>query len=187
MERHGCGVAERQDETCAGSLCRADRAEDVGRARALIVRRRWPRPAACPAAGDLVLLPDPGFMLACGFVLRDLRQPRREAFLKVATASASWAWWRGRADSLRKPIARNSRLSVCVLIETRNSSWSHCIRSISRQRTTPCTAGSGPLSMICANSRRRSSVRIAALPGGLPFTRPAGPSALNRRTQSRSV
>src|SRR5882724_2368515 len=129
MERHGRGVAERQDEACAGSLCRTDGAEDVGRARALIVRRRWPRPAPRPATGDLVLLSDPRFVLepdfyrlACPLVLRDLCQTGGEAFLKTATASASWAWWRGRADSLRKPMARNSRLSVCLLMETRKSS-----------------------------------------------------------------
>jgi hypothetical protein len=42
MERHGCGVAERQGEARAGSLCSTDAAEDVARARALVVRRRRP-------------------------------------------------------------------------------------------------------------------------------------------------
>src|SRR5580704_2883786 len=36
----------------------------------------------------------------------------------------------GRADSLRKPMARNSRLSVCLLIAMRNSSNTQCARSI---------------------------------------------------------
>src|SRR5215813_10521808 len=38
-------------------------------------------------------------------------------------------------------MARSSRLSVCLAIVMRNSSKIHCARSISRQRTTPCTAG----------------------------------------------
>src|SRR5439155_10969555 len=47
----------------AGPLGWADGAEDVGRAGALIVRRRGSRPPPCPAACDLVLLADPGFVL----------------------------------------------------------------------------------------------------------------------------
>jgi hypothetical protein len=47
----------------------------------LITRRRWSRAALCPAARDLVLLADPGFVLkpdlyrlAWGIARRDLRQ-----------------------------------------------------------------------------------------------------------------
>ena len=42
-------------------------------------------------------------------------------------------------------MARSSRLSVCLEMERRNSSQSHWIRSIKRQRTTPWMAGMGPL------------------------------------------
>src|SRR5262249_9923855 len=47
-------------------------------------------------------------------------------------------------------MARSSRLSVCLAIVMRNSSKIHCARSISRQRTTPCTAVIGPLSIMPA-------------------------------------
>lgn len=39
MQRHGSGVAERQDEASGGAPGRTDGAEDVGRTRPLIVRR----------------------------------------------------------------------------------------------------------------------------------------------------
>ena len=48
-------------------------------------------------------------------------------------------------------MARSSRLSVCLAIVMRNSSKIHCARSISRQRTTPWTAGIGPLSIMRAS------------------------------------
>jgi hypothetical protein len=58
--------------------------------------------------GDLVLLPDACFVgkpqlywLAGGIALPDLRQARGKLFLKAAGAAGSWAWWRGRAESLR--------------------------------------------------------------------------------------
>src|SRR5215472_15597748 len=51
-------------------------------------------------------------------------------------------------------MARSSRLSVCLAIVMRNSSKIHCARSISRQRTTPCTAGIGPLSIMPAMACR---------------------------------
>ena len=41
-------------------------------------------------------------------------------------------------------MARSSRLKVCLAMVMRNSSKIHCARSISRQRTTPWTAGIGP-------------------------------------------
>src|SRR5260370_36958300 len=144
MQGHRGGVAAWQDQTGARPKRRTDRAEDIGRAGALIVWRRGPRSAPRPSPGDLVLLTDPGlvlepdlYRLARRVALGDLVEARGEVFLNAARASASWAWCRGRADSLRKPRARNSRLSVCLLIVIRNSSNTHCARSISRQRTTP--------------------------------------------------
>src|SRR3977135_4615652 len=63
MQRHRGGVATRQDKTGAGSSCRADGTEDVGRTRPLIVRGRGSSPAPRPSPGDLVLLADPGLVL----------------------------------------------------------------------------------------------------------------------------
>ena len=78
-------------------------------------------------------------------------------------------------------MARSSRLSVCLAIVMRNSSKIHCARSISRQRTTPWTAGIGPLSIIRAIAWRWASLSLEGWPGALPFRRPSGPRALNRR------
>src|SRR5258708_20258425 len=142
MQSHRGGIGGWQDKTGPGSSRRTDRAEDVGRAGALIVWRRGPRSAPRPAPGDLVLLPDPGlvlepdlYRLARRVALGDLVEAGGEVFLNAARASASWAWCRGRADSLRKPRARNSRLSVCFLIEMPNSSNTHCARSTNPQPT----------------------------------------------------
>ena len=59
VQGHGLTGAAGQDQTGSLSFSRADRSEDVGRGRALILPRRWPRAPPRPTAGDLVLLPDP--------------------------------------------------------------------------------------------------------------------------------
>src|SRR3954449_8938880 len=56
------GIAPRHDQPGRLALCRADRAEDVGRGGPLIVRRAGTGAAPGPATGDLVLLPDPGLV-----------------------------------------------------------------------------------------------------------------------------
>ena len=98
VQRHRGGVAARQDQAGGTPLGRADRAEDIGRAGALIVRRRGPRPLPRPAAGDLVLLADPGFILEPNFyrlarrvALGDFVEAGREVFLNATSASVSWA------------------------------------------------------------------------------------------------
>ena len=98
VQSHSGGIAARQDEAGPGSSGRADGAEDVGRASALIVRRRGSCPAPRPAPGDLVLLADPGlvlepdlYRLARRVALGDLIEARGEVFLNAARASASWA------------------------------------------------------------------------------------------------
>ena len=108
VERHPLGVAARQDERCALALSRTDGAVDVGGRGALVVRRRWSRSTSCPAARDAVLLADTCFVLppqlygrAARETCADRRQLGGEVFLKAGMALASWAWWRGRADSLR--------------------------------------------------------------------------------------
>src|SRR6185503_18000764 len=94
VQHHGVAVAPRQHEPGAGSTFWADRAEDIGRCGALIVRRRWSRTTLRPAARDLVLLADPGFVLkpdlyrlAWGIARRDLCHTVAEVFLKATTAS----------------------------------------------------------------------------------------------------
>src|SRR3546814_12455942 len=63
MQGHGFGIAEGQYQPRALAVFRADRAEDIGRFRPLILWRRWPRPTSGPAPGALVLLADPRFVL----------------------------------------------------------------------------------------------------------------------------
>ena len=96
MQGHGGGVAAWQNEAGGGSLGWADGTEDVGRARALIVRRRGPCPAPRPSPGDLVLLTDPGlilkphlYRLAGCLAPGDLVETLGEFFLNAAMASAS--------------------------------------------------------------------------------------------------
>jgi hypothetical protein len=95
---HGRGVAAWHDQTRALARLRADGSENIGRLRALVVRRRRSCAAPCPAAGDRVLLADPGLILepqlycgALGKRLADFRQPDGEVFLKAAISSAFWA------------------------------------------------------------------------------------------------
>ena len=47
-------------------------------------------------------------------LLRSFVQAGGESFLKSSMALAACAWWRGLAVSLRYPMARSSRLSVCL-------------------------------------------------------------------------
>jgi hypothetical protein len=108
VERHRFGVAAGQDQRRSFALGGTDRSEDVGGRGALIVRRRWPRATPGPAPGDPVLLSDARLVLppqlygrAAGKSRPDPCQLGGEVFLKAGIASASWAWWRGRADSLR--------------------------------------------------------------------------------------
>ena len=62
-----------------------------------------------PAASDLVLLADASFVLEPNLycldvdrlLTRDFIQARGEVFLKSSITPSAWAWWRGRADSLR--------------------------------------------------------------------------------------
>src|SRR3990170_8340381 len=60
-------------------------------------------------------------------------------------------------------------------------------RSTRRQRTTPSTAGSGPVSTISANSAFCGGDSRGAGPLHQASLRPSGPDALNRCTQSLSV
>jgi len=108
MECHGFGIAERQHQPRALAVLRADRAEDIDRFSSLVFGCRWPRPASGPAPRDLVLLPDPRFVLEPDLYRRALRESfsdlcqlgGKAPFLNASIASSFWAWWRGRAVSL---------------------------------------------------------------------------------------
>ncbi len=98
MRLHRRRVAVGHHEAGALALFRADCAEDVGPLGALIVGRPRPGAAPSPAAGDLVLLPDPRLVLEpelYGCVGRETRPDRpdriREAFLNWSAASGSCA------------------------------------------------------------------------------------------------
>ena len=108
VERHAFGIAAGQHQRRALALDRTGGTVDIGRGRALVLGRRWVCAAPRPAAGDAVLLAGPRFVLppqlygcAAGEGRPDRCQLGWEAFLKTSIASASCAWWRGRAVSLR--------------------------------------------------------------------------------------
>ena len=98
MERHRLAVARGKNEPGTFSPGGANGAEDVGRTRPLVVWRGRPGPASCPAAGDLVFLPDASFVLEPDFyrfagrlLCSDFVHEITEVFLKSAVASTSCA------------------------------------------------------------------------------------------------
>ncbi len=145
VQVHRLDVAFGEDE--AGGLAQpgADGAEYVGGGGALVLQRYRAGAPSAPASCDLCFLSDPRFVGEPdlyapgrdGTVARDLRPDVGEAVLKSAIASSACPWWRGRADNLRKFIARNSRLMVGLAMLIPNVSHTHWHRSISHHRTTP--------------------------------------------------
>jgi len=99
MQAHRLGMTVRQHECRALALTGADRAEDVGRRGSLIVRRAGTAAAPGPAAGDLVLLADPGFISEPDFYVGGRNallvgngfQAGGETFLKSSTAPSACA------------------------------------------------------------------------------------------------
>ena len=95
VQGHGPRGAAGQDETGRLALGRTDGTEDVDRLGSLIARGRGTGSALGPAAGDLVLLTDPGlvaepnfYRLAAGLGRGDLVQAGRERFLKASAAAS---------------------------------------------------------------------------------------------------
>src|SRR3954451_19992266 len=98
VQAHGLRVASGQHQGRALALLRADRPEDVDRARPLIMRGARPGAPSGPAPGDLVLLADTGLVLPPQLdrgALREARPDRLqgggETFLKSSNASGFWA------------------------------------------------------------------------------------------------
>jgi len=98
MERHGGGIAEREDQARALAFLWADWTEDIGRTGALIMGCAGPGAASGPSPRDLVLLADAGFILEpdlypCtrGLAVRDVRHEGRELFLNASMACSFWA------------------------------------------------------------------------------------------------
>jgi hypothetical protein len=71
---HRLPIAIEHDQASGRSLVGADRAEGVGPLGALILGRGRTGSAPGPAAGDLVLLPDAGFILPPDLKLGPLRE-----------------------------------------------------------------------------------------------------------------
>src|SRR3954465_2512906 len=98
MQAHGLRVASGQHQGCALAPLRADRPEDVDRARPLIVRGARPGAPSRPPPGDLVLLAHARLVLPPQFYRSAVREARpdrfqggRETFLKASNASGFWA------------------------------------------------------------------------------------------------
>src|SRR3954453_6916917 len=108
-------------------------------------------------------------------------------FLKAATVSSSLAGWRGRALTCEKPSCLRILPIVRSWEATPKRSATICGRSTRRQRTTPCTARSGPVSTTSASCPSCSAERR----GGWPFDQlslsPSGARSLKRCPPSPSV
>ena len=99
VQVHRRGVARGQDQGYSLAFVWADRAKDVGRGIALILRCGGPGAAPRPAAGDAVLLADPGFVgepdlyrvEAEVLLARDACQRGGEVFLNASMAPIAWA------------------------------------------------------------------------------------------------
>lgn len=110
MSVHRVGVAPGQDKADGLAPGRTDRPEDVGPLGALIVGGTRAGSPFGPAARDLVLLADPGFILEPYFdrgrlteaVQMSFQSPR-EVFLNASMISRSWPGWRGRALTWLNP------------------------------------------------------------------------------------
>jgi hypothetical protein len=143
MPLHGLRVATGQDERRAGAALGADGAEDICGFGSLVMRCPGAGSPLRPAPRDLVLLADPRLILPPQFYLGAgcelgpyLCQLVREFFLKASIANSFWAWCRGRAETFLNPMAFNARPTVVSSMDRPNSSYIHCARSLSRQRTT---------------------------------------------------
>ena len=96
-QRHRSGIASGQDQPGGTALLRADRAEDVGRGVALILRSDGSRAAPGPPPGDLVFLANPGFISEPEFYVRagdtlfvrNLVQTGGESFLWASIAPSA--------------------------------------------------------------------------------------------------
>ncbi len=94
VKRHRLAVAMRQHQGRALAVTGTDGAKYVGGSRALIGRCAGAAAASGPAAGDLVLLADPGFIgepdlyvdRSEAFRSGDFRQLGGEVFLNASTA-----------------------------------------------------------------------------------------------------
>jgi len=78
VQVHRIGAANRQAHPRPLPPPPPDRSENVGRGRALIVWRRGARAPLGPAARDLVLLADPGFVLEPDLYRSPAREPRAD-------------------------------------------------------------------------------------------------------------
>ena len=119
VELHGLGIGVGKRQTGADAARRADGAEQICAAVALIRRLAGPGSAARPLPDDAVLLPDPGFVLPPDLdrlALRQIGQMRaqraREVFLNSATIRVSCPGCRGLALTCEKPSSFKS-LPTC--------------------------------------------------------------------------
>src|SRR4051794_16276147 len=97
VEAHRLSVAVRQDEAYGLARLGTDSAEDVGRRRPLVMRRRGSGAAPGPTPGDLILLPNSGLvgepdLYGAGgdaFRARDFLQEGGKGLFKRSTAPSA--------------------------------------------------------------------------------------------------
>ncbi len=98
VQVHRLDGADGRNETGGFAVLRADRGKDLGGNGALIAQCHGTGAAPRPAAGDLRLLPDTGFVSEPNLygarvntlVARDLLQETGETFLKCSIAPSAW-------------------------------------------------------------------------------------------------
>ena len=156
---HGGRVGPGQHEGCACAPCGADPAEQVGVAIPLIGRQARSCPPLGPDTGAAVLLAQSGFVLEPDLDTPSLGQMTymrlkraREVFLNASmTAGSCWGCC-GRPVICENANSSSSRESDPRLTFTSNRSFRTRCKSIRRQRTTPWTAQSGPVSTNSASA-----------------------------------
>ena len=171
--------------------------EDVGRSGALIRGRRRSRATLGPATGDLVLLPDPGFVSEPGSLSRQAR------CVCPARSLPRWQWkfFKMLDRPLRLSVmarpggelavtqtVRSSRLSVCLAMLTLEL-FPQPLAEIDQTPAHDTVDGRGSDRSRWRPPTPRDGLRSAEAPAqaSLRSTRPSGPAALNRSTQSRMI
>src|SRR5260370_14010820 len=143
---------------------RADRGPDIGMGSLL-------------ADSGLVLEPDLD-RPANGAGEPRLLQQTGEVFLKASSASAIFLGWYGRGCS-RVSRSWCSHLPIVLsCTSTANRRATSACKSTHRQRTTLCSAGSGPLTTSALNSAIWAALRAGARPGLVWDFKPSIPAVL---------
>jgi len=186
VQVHHRGVGSRQYQGSTETMRRTDRSKQIRPVVALVAWCRGTRASLGPDPGQRALLADAGFVLppdlqrlAAGVLRQGRVYEAGEAGLKDACAPASCPGWRGRTTSRLKPSRRSTVLMLRSASTTPNLASIARARSARRQRTTPCSARSGPVRTHSATQASCSGERNRFGPNSpCRSVSPARPSSL---------